>query len=324
MKKLSLILAAALLAATLAACNGKPADPVPAEKTDEQPAPAETAEEPVEETAEEPEETPDDGQNPVMNFIGNYTCGRANIFVEAAGKEDAKITVHWGSSAFETAIWELRGRFDTDTLTVNYTNGVHSNHIYDPETDKETLETVYEDGTGTFTFHEDPLSLTWADNKENAAEDMVFLYENFNLPNPWREVSEEEAKSACTNSFTAPEGAENVTWRLMDGGADEAPLVELTFDLNGKTYTAREKYGAAEDEDITGLYYDWTASEETTIHWTDRDLDAMDHIFIGEGESIANVTWYDIEIGIAYSLTTTAEDLDGFDIRAVADSMENA
>ncbi len=36
------------------------------------------------------------------------------------------------------------------------------------------------------------------------------------------------------------------------------------------------------------------------------------------------ITWYDIEIGIAYSLTTAAADLDGFDIQAVAEQMYSA
>ena len=33
------------------------------------------------------------------------------------------------------------------------------------------------------------------------------------------------------------------------------------------------------------------------------------------------ITWYDIEIGIAYSLSVGAKDLDGFDLQAVAEQM---
>ena len=32
-------------------------------------------------------------------------------------------------------------------------------------------------------------------------------------------------------------------------------------------------------------------------------------------------TWYDIEIGISYSLSTTAKDLDGFDIQGIVEAM---
>ncbi|WP_292213581.1 hypothetical protein [Butyrivibrio sp.] len=33
------------------------------------------------------------------------------------------------------------------------------------------------------------------------------------------------------------------------------------------------------------------------------------------------ITWYDVEIGISYSLSTQDKDLDGFDIQAVAEQM---
>ena len=35
----------------------------------------------------------DDGQNPVMNFIGNYVCDRANILIETDGKYCRGMTV---------------------------------------------------------------------------------------------------------------------------------------------------------------------------------------------------------------------------------------
>ena len=43
--------------------------------------------------------------------------------------------------------------------------------------------------------------------------------------------------------------------------------------------------------------------------------------FIGDGESADLCTWYDVETGISYSLSTVAADLDGFDIIAVAGAM---
>ena len=42
-----------------------------------------------------------------------------------------------------------------------------------------------------------------------------------------------------------------------------------------------------------------------------------------DGWTVDLITWYDIEIGIAYSLEVEAEDLDGFDLQAIAEQMYN-
>ena len=41
----------------------------------------------------------EDGQNPVMNFVGTYGADRATVLVEASEADSAKITVSWSSSA---------------------------------------------------------------------------------------------------------------------------------------------------------------------------------------------------------------------------------
>ena len=119
-------------------------------------------------------EADEDGQNPVMNFIGSYAAGRANIDVSCEGQSDAKFLVTWGSSAFETSSWEMSGTLDQDTLTVPYTNCVKQDIVFD-EDGTENATVAYENGTGTFTFTEDG-RLLWQDDMENAGEDMVFLF----------------------------------------------------------------------------------------------------------------------------------------------------
>ena len=42
---------------------------------------------------------------------------------------------------------------------------------------------------------------------------------------------------------------------------------------------------------------------------------------INDSGYIDLITWYDVEIGIKYSLSVAAKDLDGFDIQAVAEQM---
>ena len=118
----------------------------------------------------------DDGQNPIMNFIGTYASGRCAILVEADGMEKSKFTVTWGSSAWQSSEWTMSGVLDTDTLTVNYTDGVRKDLEFkeDGTIGKETV--VYENGTGSFKI--EGSKLIWTDDNEHAADDLVFEYAN--------------------------------------------------------------------------------------------------------------------------------------------------
>ena len=131
------------------------------------------------------------------------------------------------------------------------------------------------------------------------------------LANPWVETSEEELTAALGFAFAVPEGAENVTFRMLEA----QQLGEMTFTLNGMDYVARIK-PAEEFEDISGLYYEWgDPIEDTAVEgrqtWEARAVD-------GE-RTVDLVLWYDAVPGLMYSLSTSAEnDLDGFDIIGVA------
>ena len=143
------------------------------------------------------------------------------------------------------------------------------------------------------------------------------------IANPWRDVTEEEAVQNCVRLFRAPEGAENVKWSLMDSTeAGLSPMVQLTFDLDGLSFTARAQQGAAEDADLSGLYYNWMTTEDTTLaNWGEGRMEATVRRTEVDGKALDLCTWYDVEIGIGYTLSVLADDLDGFDIRAVAEAM---
>lgn len=158
---------------------------------------------------------------------------------------------------------------------------------------------------------------------EEAQEPMV------GMPDPWREITEEEA-AKYPRMFAVPKDASNVVWRILDSGADaktgEGPLIELDFDIADEygttSFNARYRYGAGEDEDITGMYYDWNYTDEGKLsNWGMGNMDAKFYGYAGDGEMADLCTWYDIEIGIAYSLSTVAPDLDGFDIQGVVEAM---
>ena len=154
--------------------------------------------------------------------------------------------------------------------------------------------------------------------------------ESVGLANPWHDYSQEAAREENIRMFVAPEGAENIHWSIMDPeeGAPEGEgqLIQLQFDLKDEystlSFTARYQYGAPDDKDISGMYYDWTATDEGTLaNWGEGHMPAKFYRYVGEDEMADLCTWYDLEIGIAYSLSVQAPDLDGFDIQAIAESM---
>ena len=117
------------------------------------------------------EEDPD-WQNPVMNFIGEYQCDRAHALVECFDKTDARITIEWGSSAWELARWIIVGRLDTETLTITY-EGANKSIVTVDDSGEESAEEVYMDGTGTITFHDDG-TFTWHEDQSEYGVDMLF------------------------------------------------------------------------------------------------------------------------------------------------------
>lgn len=151
--------------------------------------------------------------------------------------------------------------------------------------------------------------------------EMISESEEVGLANPWKDITEEEAKNGSVRLFTIPEGAENVKWSMMENKGDEAPLIQASFELDGKEFTARTQYGAPEYADISGMNYEWSSKEDGKLAtWGGGNMDAKFCRYKGD-ECADLCTWYDIEIGIAYSLSTVASDLDGFDIQAVAEAM---
>ena len=114
-------------------------------------------------------------QNPVMNFVGEYQCGRAHATVECFGYDEAWITIDWGSSASELTRWIIVGQLDTETLSIRYSGSSKTNLVFDSEGEVSSEESVYDDGTGTVVFAEDG-SFTWHEDLSESGEDMVFQW----------------------------------------------------------------------------------------------------------------------------------------------------
>ena len=152
---------------------------------------------------------------------------------------------------------------------------------------------------------------------QQAAPAQTMSGESTQLANPWREVTEAEAKALYPQSFTLPDGAENAAWRVMESGGAPA-LLELDFELDGLRFTARQQQTGNRDADISGMFYTWTAQIGMTLR---SGHTGTMYRWIGEDGYADLCVWYDEASGVSYSLSVTAKDLDGFDLQAVAEAL---
>ena len=128
------------------------------------------------------------------------------------------------------------------------------------------------------------------------------------VPNPMVEVTKDELMEKLGLGFNVPEGAENVKYFIIDGKMAEMQFVFNTVKINARILPT------AEYEDISGMYYQWQNSEKGKVGYSDADI----KLYKGETESAQIILWYDAAPGLMYSVSATGEDLDGFDIEAIA------
>ena len=114
-----------------------------------------------------------DWQNPVMNVVGEYQCGRAHASIECFGFDEAFITIDWGSSARELTRWIIVGKLDTKSRTIHYSGASKVNLVYDEDGEVSGEEPVYDDGTGAIVFRDD-WSFEWHEDQAESGDGMVF------------------------------------------------------------------------------------------------------------------------------------------------------
>ena len=118
----------------------------------------------------------DDGQNPVMNVIGSYSNGRAIMNVSAKGKNEAAVTVSWGSSALETTKWSMSGTVTQvgNTLVMDYDDCCCESFFFSEDGTLSQTVTEYTNGAGTITF--DFTQAVWSDFTQDGVGCQVFSY----------------------------------------------------------------------------------------------------------------------------------------------------
>ncbi len=121
-----------------------------------------------------------DGQNPMMNFIGNYTNGRAMMNVSCIGKDQASIRITWSGSAADSAVWTMSGtvQITDEGVSVSYNNCTKEAFKYaaDGTIISDTVE--YQCGSGSISFLSADNNAYWYDAQENASGGVAFWYSN--------------------------------------------------------------------------------------------------------------------------------------------------
>lgn len=177
--------AAVLTAAMLAGCGAKKEESREQAQQEAEAAAAE-AEQTAEQTAEEMDQKgeevaqqADDLQNELLaDFIGpmdlegsweDEVSQRAGMDVTKNEDGSYDILVHWGSSATETAIWEIHGTYDEVSGMLSYEDGAFSVHTFD----EKNNETVSGEETTSGTFMKEGDKLRWSDSKNS--DDGLFV-----------------------------------------------------------------------------------------------------------------------------------------------------
>jgi hypothetical protein len=122
----------------------------------------------------------DDGQNPMMNFIGNYTNGRAMMTANCISQTEASIDISWSSSAFETTIWKMSGTVATSNegVSIWYDNCTKQTFKYTEDGQLISDDIEYENGSGSICFMAADNNAYWYDAVEGAGAGTSFWYYN--------------------------------------------------------------------------------------------------------------------------------------------------
>ena len=155
---------------------------------------------------------------------------------------------------------------------------------------------------------QEPVQTPNEENTEVAKEEVEAPASN--IGNPWVDCTEEDILEKLDYYMFAPGDAKDVKCQLNESDG----MAQMTFKYGEPEleYTYRIKK-SSEFEDISGLYYEWTVDEEQQVGW----CNGVCKRYVGDTETIDLCMWYDEDIELMYSLSTSAADLDGFDIVAM-------
>ncbi|MBQ6215061.1 MAG: hypothetical protein IJJ67_06560 [Oscillospiraceae bacterium] len=216
-----------------------------------------------------------DGQNPVMNFVGIYSTEYSTeALVEADGAEGAKITVTWAGSPWFHNQTVMSGPFDPETLTMTFTNATLTEYTYASDATITEEKTSYTDGKGHAVFNPADNTLTITEEFESGNMDTVYTWG----PSPdMKYVSDPEHYAPVTamDKFQVETvvGFNVRTYYLSENWYAMADMIRYPITINGTELTDADAF--------LGYMIDKTVSE------SDRDAmmeeDFLDMFVNGQG-----------------------------------------
>lgn len=128
---------------------------------------------PVAHIEEEPQAAePDDTQNPVMNYVGNYFYEKNTLQIEADGSENAKLTFVIPVNDNQKTVITVNAKFNAITGSVAYVNGTKKEVTLNCDGSNSSEKEIYSNGTGVLVFGNG--GINWNDETEKI-ENMLFV-----------------------------------------------------------------------------------------------------------------------------------------------------
>ena len=137
------------------------------------------------------------------------------------------------------------------------------------------------------------------------------------MGNPWENVTADQLRQLSGMYFNVPGDAEKAAFRWY---ASEK-LAEIEFVWKGGEYCFRSLPVAPVNgvlRDISGMYFDWTHEESVSIAGNPGTVGSAQS---ETGSWSERCIWYDSAMGLTYSLSVVADDVDGLDLAAVAEQI---
>ena len=224
----------------------------------------------------------DDGQNPVMNFVGVYSTDQSSeALVEAEGRENARITVTYAPSPWFHDQTVMSGRFDTETCTMAYTDATLTEYTYNSDGSVNGETVIYTDGEGRAVFDPEANTLTITEESPDSGNVTVYAWgpspdmKTATDPDHYASVTAmDKARVETVVGFNARTAYLSKDWHTL------ADMIRYPITINGTALTDADAF--------LGYMMDKTVSDSDRQAMNDEDLLDMfvnaQGIMLGDGE----------------------------------------
>lgn len=315
MKKQKLFFIICSLALTLAACEGKGGT---GPKTE------------AEETVDVPDTAEDDMLIPTdphaAEYIGLWSCGDYNIWISIED-HGIKAKVEYRQDGYNYITWNFSCLYEEETSSFTDPGyGIKTISKYDEDGELSSEEMVSDKEGCRLTIDKKGL-LSWKSFDEEIAPDLKFEKKSDSPYNMWEETDEAALLEQFPDGlFKKPDGSGSVRYAILDvtqPNEDVSPLAEMSFELDGREYTARMQQGSDVEWNLFGTFSFWAVEKEVKLPaWGDA-VKARYYNTVEADSAEALLIWHDPSTSSQYSLyySSPVGNLDDIDLIELADKM---